>query len=238
MEHSIIHSDLINSEIKPQELLRRYFELLEEDIRHFFHPKDFVAISCPSSGEKSVKDRFTKLSMTYAVSERFANIYISPRPPAGELKEFYQKSRARKFWLEKIWPATHATRKQKVIAPQIDWMKTFIEQYQSDKFITIGEVYPNQWGYLEEIRPHNLNWDYYLIDPMFDTTLADAALLESRLLTTASSTTKFDALCLFESLDRAFDPRVGGVEMNTLTLATISCRVCRERCKEAHHAVE
>ena len=128
MEHVIIHSNLVHSEIKPQKMLELYHRYLESDIKEYFQSEEFINYSCPTNGETRIKKSFKKMGMNYCVSETFDNVYLSPRPNHDQLINFYQKSNALEFWLKKLWKKTNKVRREKIIRPQINWVRTFTEQ--------------------------------------------------------------------------------------------------------------
>jgi len=206
MEYSIVHSDLANSEIKPQELLKTYSQYLESDIKELFDSKKFIDYRCPNNGESKTREKFNKMGMTYCISTTFGNAYLSPRPDKKQLVDFYHKSKAREFWLKGLWSTTIQTRKQKIIRPQLEWAKTFIEQYLSEQTISIAEYYPNQWGYFEEVR--NMEWlcDYCMVKPLFSSNLCESIHLDDCMRDDKDFNQKFNVVCLFEALDRSEDP--------------------------------
>jgi len=206
MEYSIVHSDLVNSEIKPQELLKTYSQYLESDIRELFDSKKFINFGCPTNGESNTKEKFNKMGMTYCMSATFGNAYLSPRPDQAQLADFYHKSKAREFWLKGLWSKTIQARKQKIIRPRLEWAKTFIEQYLSDQAISMAEYYPDQWGYCEEVR--NMEWlcDYWMVNPLFSADLCESFNLDDCMCDDKDLSQKFNVVCLFEALDRSEDP--------------------------------
>lgn len=206
MEYSIIHSDLVDTEIKPQRLLRQYIKYLQADIKKCFNQKKFVCCDCPTNGETKTRESFKKMGMNYYISKTFGNIYISPRPGQRQLIEFYQQSSARKFWLKELWAQTIDARKQKIIRPQLEWMKTFIEQYLNGKPLVMAEYYPNHWGYFEEARICARDWEYYLVRPMFLTNLCQLPHLNKYIIDRDDTDKEFDSICLFDALDRSEDP--------------------------------
>ena len=205
MERAVVHSDLKKQEIQPDELLKNYKSLLAEDIQRLFSDTTLQQSFCPVSNEREVRDSFTKLGMEYKVSSSLGNIYLSPRPSADRLKQFYLESRARRFWLTELWSKTKTMRVEKIILPQLEWVKGFLAQYGPVGSVTIGEFLPNHWGYgaaLEKVLP---NAEYFLINPVFDTNKANrGADLQA---TEQVQDVSLDAALLFEALDRAVNPR-------------------------------
>ena len=80
MERAIVHSDLTKDEIQPQLLLEKYIELLKLDIKKFFPEESLQKVTCPVTGENTVRGDFKKIKMQYIISRSLGNIYLSPRP--------------------------------------------------------------------------------------------------------------------------------------------------------------
>ena len=110
MECAIIHSDLQKQEIQPENLINEYCSLLVEDIQHLLPNTLLQEFLCPVTNEREVRQSFVKLGMEYRVNSSLGNIYLSPRPSADSLKQFYLQSKARRFWLTELWSKTKTIR--------------------------------------------------------------------------------------------------------------------------------
>ena len=205
MERAIIHSDLKKQEIQPQYLLDNYLDLLSKDIKKML-PKDSLQnASCPVTGEKEVQDSFPKMGMQYQVSQTLGNIYLSPRPTMELLKQFYQESSARKFWLTELWPKTQAARQEKIILPQLEWVQGFIKQFSQERELLFVEYIPNHWGYYNSSKELFAGSHFTLVDPLFDPDIPNMDLQNSY-ITDEVTDSSMDAVFLFEALDRSVEP--------------------------------
>ena len=205
MERAVINSDLKKHEIQPEHLLKGYHSLIEEDIQNLLPGNLLKPSLCPVSNEKDTRDSFFKLGMKYQVSQSLGNIYLSPRPSVEDLKQFYLQSKGRHFWLTELWPKTKNIRAEKIILPQLEWVQGFMDQYGSARSAKIGEFLPNHWGYAEEVERVLPIVDYHLVDPLFN---ADLGSGFKEIYTSVSLPEScFDAVLLFEALDRTVNPR-------------------------------
>ena len=205
MERAIIHSDLKKQEIQPQLLLEKYFDLLSIDIKKILSRYSLKSSSCPVSGEKEVQNSFTKMGMQYQVSQTLGNIYLSPRPNMEMLKQFYQESPARKFWLTELWPETQEARQEKIILPQLEWAHGFITQYTYERKLLLAEFLPNHWGYYNSAKEFFTESKYILVDPLFDPDISNVDVQNSYMLDEVAES-YIDAVFLFEALDRSINP--------------------------------
>jgi hypothetical protein len=205
MERAIVHSDLKKQEIQPQSLMDNYLDLLSKDIEKMLPLGSLQDASCPVTGEKEVKNHFSKMGMQYNISHTHGNIYISPRPSFEKLRQFYRKSEARKFWLTELWPQTQEIRQEKIILPQLEWAYGFIAQYSGKKEMELAEYYPNHWGYYNSAKEIFNESRYSLVEPLFDPEAADMSV-QSLVTTEKVMDDSLDAVFLFEALDRSVDP--------------------------------
>lgn len=205
MERAIIHSNLKKYEIQPEHLLKDYQSLIEEDIQNLL-PESVLKLSfCPVIDEQDTRATFIKLGMKYQVSHSLGNIYLSPRPTADRLKQFYLQSRARHFWLSELWPMTKAIRAEKVIIPQLEWVKGFMAQYGSKDSVKIGEFLPNHWGYAFEVERILPIVNYHIVNPLFSPDLRTG--LKGVHTSEIIPDGYLDAALMFEALDRTVNPR-------------------------------
>ena len=119
MERAIIHSDLLKKEIHPSALLKKYLSLLEEDIQNLLPISLLLKEPFSMTGGHDVIQSFSKMGIKYLVSQPHGDIFISPRPSLDVLKNFYMKSKARRFWLTELWHKTQKVRLEKIILPQL-----------------------------------------------------------------------------------------------------------------------
>ena len=205
MERAIIHSDLTKSEIQPQLLLDKYLEQLSIDIKWMFPIESIQEAFCPVTGEKEVQDSFPKMGMQYQVSQTLGNIYLSPRPTMEMLRQFYQESPARKFWLTELWTKTQEARQEKIILPQLEWAQGFITQYSRERKLFLAEYLPNHWGYYNSAKEFFTESKYILVDPLFDPDISNIDVQNSYMLDEVAES-YIDAVFLFEALDRSINP--------------------------------
>ena len=147
------------------------------------------------------------MGMNYIVTRPKGNIFISPRPSAELLKTFYLKSLARKFWLNDLWSKTQEVRLEKIILPQLEWCRGFIDQYSKGSNLNIIEFMPNHWGYLLAANSVLNGMNYKLIDILFDTSAENSPVTDQKILDKVENNS-IDTAFLFEAIDRSPDPAI------------------------------
>lgn len=197
METRVVHIDLISSEIKPQDLLARYFKKVAEDCEKFFPASARKKVPCPGCGSNEVRESFSKFGMQYIVCGGCYSYYVGERPAQAAIDSFYRESRAREFWLADLWTKTLEQRRGKILEPFLEWMASYL----SDS-ATVIELYPHQWGLTELSKP----WNWKVVEPQFPTKLCPVKNLNA-MMVSAKDAGQADAVCLMDTIGRAADPK-------------------------------
>ena len=205
MERAIIYSNLKKHEVNPSKLLFEYLDLLKKDIKLFFPQSSLNKTFCPVTNESDTNEIFTIMGLDYRISKSFQNIYLSPRPSYKDLKKFYEKSDARKFWITKLWENTKSARNQKIIIPHLNWVQDFLTQYCNEKKYNIAEYYPVHWGYYLGSKKVFTSYNYQFVNPLFDQ-LSIMENVDDVQYVTDVDDESLDAVMLFESIDRSVKP--------------------------------
>jgi SAM-dependent methyltransferase len=113
--------ELTELEIRPETLLRRFYELNEVDVRRLAAgPLEHV--DCPACDATEGPVAFEKLGLTYRACPACGSLYVSPRPSRDALVAHHRGSVAARFWQGEILPATADVRAEKLVAPRAEWV--------------------------------------------------------------------------------------------------------------------
>lgn len=197
MEHAIIHNDLATEDIKPQELMNQFLELVASYNQKIV-PEELVLSSCPACSSKLIKDTFFKLGLQYVSCNDCHTIYLSPRLSQEGIKKYFRESESRAFWLKNIWVKTANVRRTKILDPFLDWVQLFVDSYFPHQSITVAELFPVHWGLCETWKEKQGTKDYFLIEPYFPEKLSPIRL-EKNCLSFATEK-KFDVVFLPDTL--------------------------------------
>jgi SAM-dependent methyltransferase len=125
--------DLLELEIKPNDLLAHFYQLTEESIREqLLSSSDFYSISCPACQSIEHEIAFEKLGFIYRQCRVCSSLYVSPRPTEKALTAYYLHSSASQFWRERILPTTELARREKIIQPRVQWVFDGLAEYVTD----------------------------------------------------------------------------------------------------------
>ena len=156
------------SDIRPQELFRRYLELAEEDARTFFsdHAR-FVAVPCPACGEDDGRSAFEKHGFRYATCGGCGSLYLTPRPTADSLNKYYREGKAVQFWASDFFRVTAEARRERIFQPRAHFASDLAQRagLAHGTFVDVGSGYGI---FLEEIRRTEVFRDVVGIEPAPD----------------------------------------------------------------------
>jgi 2-polyprenyl-3-methyl-5-hydroxy-6-metoxy-1,4-benzoquinol methylase/ribosomal protein S27E len=112
---------LDEEEIRPADLMARKRDCLLRD-RAFLldRRREWVDVDCPACGSSPRTTYGEKNAFTYVECSACQTVYTSPRPSLTLLQEFYASSENYAFWNAHIFPATEATRRQRIFRPRAE----------------------------------------------------------------------------------------------------------------------
>jgi len=151
MRKIVIFDEYNEIDIKPLNLLQKYIQLTEKDIKTFFLKDNNVKnCNCPGCHEKEKTSSFSKFGMRYVECANCSTLYISPRPDDKSLNNYYKKSTARKFWHSELLKCTRQKRQEKIIKPRFQWILDSTQEYLPEASHIVN-VNTEQYGYIEEL---------------------------------------------------------------------------------------
>ena len=122
--------DVLELEIKPDNLLAEFYALTEEAVKkRLAAAAELRPVPCPGCGSSKSDRAFEKFNLTYRQCRDCASLFVSPRPSEAALADYYRRSPAARFWREHVLPATEAARREKIIEPRAQWVLDGIAEY-------------------------------------------------------------------------------------------------------------
>lgn len=151
MKNIVIFDDYHVRDLKPPELVKRYVELTERDVREMLVPTATVQVPCPGCGSADVATSFEKFGMAYRECGSCRSLYVSPRPDDAALVRYDKDSEARRYWRETLAPGSGAVRREKMIKPRSQWVVDSAREHlpRASVYADIGT---EQEGYVAEIE--------------------------------------------------------------------------------------
>ncbi len=113
---------LSEKELCPEDLLAGQEAAFARDIaRLHADPRRHVEVMCPACEEERPSlPAFEKYGFTFRRCLECATLYMSPRPSADLLAEYYANSENYAYWAKYIFPASEASRREKIHRPWLE----------------------------------------------------------------------------------------------------------------------
>lgn len=202
MEFTVISQDMNVDDVKPEGSIKKYFQLVDSDMKIFFSsPSKWSRRACPACEKNQPISNFEKMMVPYSRCGSCYTIYSTLCPAQNEIDAFYQNGEARKYWAEELWAKTEQARIDKVINPIIDWIDSFtVSKFsiQSMQFAEVGSIHS---GLL--VRWSSLGRNTAAVAPHYS---AGDSQNKSIAVYSYEDSKKFNVLHLPNTLDRSEDP--------------------------------
>jgi len=119
------------NDIRPKNLMGGLAQEVEADRQWLVQQQDrFVEVGCPVCEAQGIAC-FEKKQIQYQRCPDCDTIFVNPRPPQEVLHEFYLQSRTYAYWNRHVFPASEATRADRIFRPRVDRVLEFCDRYHT-----------------------------------------------------------------------------------------------------------
>lgn len=130
MKTVVTVQDLLECEIKPDDLIGRFRELSAAAVRErWASGAGLVEADCPGCGASEKQPAFERSGLHYQECRACRSLYVSPRPTQAALDDYFATSEPARFWREQVLPATDAARREKLALPRAQWVADGIAEH-------------------------------------------------------------------------------------------------------------
>ncbi len=201
MKNIVIFDDYHMRDLKPPELLKRYLELTERDVREMLVPAATVEVPCPGCGSDEAAEAFEKFGMTYRECSACGSLYVSPRPDDAALARYDADSEARRYWRETLAPGSGAARHEKIVKPRSEWIVDSTREHMPGAR-ALADISTAQAGYVAELAGEGAFERIVLVDPVVEPPVDAVGVTVAR---GGSPDGGVDVVTLLEVADRTSD---------------------------------
>ena len=141
LQPSSIVERLSESEICPDPLLRGQEEAFQRDVERLQAQfEDFVTTACPACRQDDWQPAFEKWGFKYVTCRHCQTLYMNPRPSEAIMSDYYRNSENYRYWAEHIFPASEATRRDKINRPWLDCIVDYTDRFKvaRDVLLEVG----------------------------------------------------------------------------------------------------
>ena len=121
--------ELVDVEIRPDGLFDAFRDLTRASVAALASGP-LADCACQACGSPASRPAFDKLGLTYRECEACRSVFVSPRPGAAALAEYYRSSPAALFWRDRVLQETRETRRAKLAAPRAEWVSEGLSEHR------------------------------------------------------------------------------------------------------------
>ncbi|HEY0833520.1 MAG TPA: class I SAM-dependent methyltransferase [Azospirillum sp.] len=201
---------LSEKELCPDELLGAQEAAYRRDIdRLLARRAEFVAVPCPACGGTDGAFAFEKFTLSFQRCAACRTLYMSPRPSPAVMGDYYANSENYKYWAEHIFPASEASRREKIHKPWLARVVELCERYGVPRG-TLVEIGPGFGTFAALATQSGAFGRVVAVEPTPE--LAEACrqrgvdVVERRVEDIGDAVREADAVVAFEVIEHLFEP--------------------------------
>jgi 2-polyprenyl-3-methyl-5-hydroxy-6-metoxy-1,4-benzoquinol methylase len=203
---------LSEHELCPDELLAGQEAAFERDIvRLRARLREFVEVACPACAGTANTTAFEKFGFSFKSCAACATIYMSPRPSADLMADYYARSENYAYWAKHIFPASETSRREKIHKPWLERVIGFCDRHGVQRG-TLLEVGPGFGTFASLATASGAFRRVLAIEPTPEMAAAcrsrGVEVIEKRVEDVGDSLEPVDVLVSFEVIEHLFEPRV------------------------------
>lgn len=156
------------NDIRPREVMAGQAEAMQSDVGWLAARRDaFVVVACPACGADRATPLYEKYGMQHNLCRACGTQYVSPRPPADLLGEFYARSDNYRYWAKYIFPKSREARREKIFRPRAKILADVAAQKGVNRgvFVEVGAAHG---VFCDEVRKLDIFRKIVAIEPTPD----------------------------------------------------------------------
>jgi 2-polyprenyl-3-methyl-5-hydroxy-6-metoxy-1,4-benzoquinol methylase len=211
MRNDDLGEKLSEDELCPEELLKGQEEAFQRDVdRLVAQRQGFVSVACPACGGTGGDPTFEKYGFQYTRCHDCRTIWMNPRPPEPMMAGYYANSENYQYWAKYIFPASEASRREKLHKPRLQRIVEYCGRFGSGRD-TLVEVGPG-FGTFSSVAMESGKFKKVLaVEPTPELAVAcrdrGVTVIEKRIEDVTGEVFGIDVLASFEVIEHLFAPR-------------------------------
>lgn len=203
---------LSEKELCPEDLLAGQEAAFTRDIaRLHARSNEFLEVSCPGCGRKDAGFVFEKFGFRFDSCRQCRTIYMSPRPSPTVMADYYSNSENYAYWAKYIFPASEASRREKIHKPWLERVVGFCDRH-GIRTGTLVEVGPG-FGTFAAVATASAKFARVIaVEPTPEMAKAcrdrGVQVIQKRVEDIGDEFDGADVLVSFEVVEHLFDPSV------------------------------
>jgi 2-polyprenyl-3-methyl-5-hydroxy-6-metoxy-1,4-benzoquinol methylase len=211
-ENPTLGAPLSEKELCPDDLLSGQEAAFARDIERLrARSSEFVEVDCPTCLSRRRKVAFEKYGFSFQSCLDCATIYMSPRPSPPVMADYYSNSENYDYWARYIFPASEASRREKICKPWLERVVGICERHCIDRGVLL-EVGPGFGTFASVATQSGAFRKVLAVEPTPE--MAEACrsrsvdVIEARIESVDPTIAQADVVVAFEVIEHLFDPGV------------------------------
>ncbi len=201
---------LSEHELCPDDLLSEQEAAFARDIARLHARRaEFVEVPCPACDSRGAAPAFAKYGFAYLRCARCGTIYMSPRPSETVMADYYANSENYAYWAKHIFPASEATRREKIHKPWLQRVVGYCDRYGVPRG-RLAEVGPGFGTFCAVAIEARAFGEVIAIEPTPELAAAcrerGVSVIEKRIEDVGPELAPADVLVAFEVIEHLFEP--------------------------------
>ena len=129
MKRVVVATGLHEADIRPNVLLSEFKRLSVIDASNYFKDRSqFIEIDCPACDSPDKTPAFRKDSFLYNRCCECGSVFVSPRPSAAQLVDYYTNSAASNFRVTHFAKDTAQARREHLLRSLSNWLGRIVDE--------------------------------------------------------------------------------------------------------------
>jgi hypothetical protein len=207
VKHSVVDTGLREEEIRPPNLMSRFGQLSREDSLSFFADSAaHTEVACPGCAGDCPTFICEKNGFKYNRCSTCASVYVSPRPSAAMLDDYYANSSATRYKVGQFMPSGARARRHHSVGSFVRWLQRLMSSYAERESLTYADFAPLSTTILKEVSDLGFFTKLTAIDPHQLVAMELSELGAECQTSPALEPLSLSAVSVCEVLEHVFDP--------------------------------
>lgn len=204
MKRVVVSSGLREADIRPPALMSEFKRLSIHDAAEYFRdPVTRVESGCPACDSADREPVFNKYDFLYNRCRACGSVYVSPRPSAAALEDYYANAEASRFRVEHFSRDTAKARRYHLLSSHAAWMCQIFDEAGNHHARTYADMFTHSPLIFDEVHALGVFDTLYSVAPLLRPESQSQAPVQ---VVDEGAVAGLGAVSAFEKMEHQFAP--------------------------------